>query len=135
MKQSNLQMKGKPRLNSVLYETNKGFNFEGSLPLEIKNTVNIIKGEEEQALEAIIVLKIDIFDKEEFADAPFKMNVEIEGCFTWDKELSEKDELLNRLLKQNAPAILYSYIRPLITLITVEASMPPLVLPLMNFQD
>ena len=67
-------------------------------------------------------------------EVPFQFNMEIEGLFTWTEELGEKEELLETMLSQNAPAILYSYLRPLITLITVEADMPPLVIPLMNFK-
>ena len=38
-------------------------------------------------------------------------------------------------LNENAPAILYSYLRPMITTITVDANLPPLVIPLMNFRE
>ena len=66
---------------------------------------------------------------------PFQINVEIEGYFNWDDELEKNAVLLDAMLKQNAPAILFSYVRPLITLLTVEADMPPLVIPLMNFKE
>jgi len=39
------------------------------------------------------------------------------------------------MLRQNAPAALFSYLRPIVTQITVEANIPPLVLPLMNFTE
>ena len=80
-------------------------------------------------------IKIGIFTLQELGDAPFQIKVEIEGYFNWDEDLGENAALLETMLKQNAPAILYSYARPLITLITVEANMPPLVIPLMNFRD
>ena len=80
-----------------------------------------------QRIEPFIILFDPILD-------PFQFNMEIEGFFTWTEELGAKKELLETMLNQNAPAILYSYLRPLITLITVEADMPPLVIPLMNFK-
>ena len=80
------------------------------------------------------MLKAGIFIGKQLEEVPFQFNMEIEGLFTWTEELGEKEELLETMLSQNAPAILYSYLRPLITLITVEADMPPLVIPLMNFK-
>lgn len=135
LKESDLQLLGKPKLNNIIYETNRDFEIEGPLPLEISNDIRIIKDADEQTTEAIVVLKIDIFAARELAEVPLKLNIEIEGCFKWTKELQENKELLDILLRQNAPAILYSYLRPIITLITVEANLPPLVLPLINFLD
>jgi preprotein translocase subunit SecB len=39
------------------------------------------------------------------------------------------------MLRQNAPAALFSYLRPIVTQISIEANMPPLILPLMNFTE
>jgi preprotein translocase subunit SecB len=135
LKESDLQLLGKPKLNNIIYETNRDFEIEGPLPLEISNDIRIIKDADEQTTEAIVVLKIDIFAARELAEVPLKLSIEIEGCFKWTNELQENKELLDILLRQNAPAILYSYLRPIITLITVEANLPPLVLPLINFLD
>lgn len=41
-----------------------------------------------------------------------------EGLFEWDKDLEE-----------NPPAILYSYLRPIITTTSIDANLPPLVIP------
>ncbi len=135
MKESGLQLLGKPKLNSIIYETNRDFKIEGPLSLEISNDIRIIKDKDEQTNEAIVVLKIDIFAAREITEVPFKLSIEIEGCFKWTNELQENKELLDILLRQNAPAIIYSYLRPIITLITVEANLPPLVMPLINFRD
>ena len=47
----------------------------------------------------------------------------------------DKRSRLEFLLNENAPAILYSYLRPMITTITLDANLPPLVIPLMNFRE
>jgi len=65
----------------------------------------------------------------------FKLDIEIQGCFAWDDMLDKDTEQLDTLLRQNAPAALFSYLRPIVTQITVEANIPPLVLPLMNFTE
>ena len=135
MKESNFQLTGKPKLNGFSLITNKEYKFNEELALEIDNNISIIKGTEEHARQAIVVLKIGIFSLKELSKVPFQINVEIEGYFNWDDELEKNAVLLDAMLKQNAPAILFSYVRPLITLLTVEADMPPLVIPLMNFKD
>ena len=135
MKESNFQLTGKPKLNGFSLITNKDYKFNEELALEIDNNISIIKGTEEHARQAIVVLKIGIFSLKELSKVPFQINVEIEGYFNWDDELEKNAVLLDAMLKQNAPAILFSYVRPLITLLTVEADMPPLVIPLMNFKE
>ncbi len=135
MKESNFQLTGKPKLNGFSLITNKEYKFNEELALEIDNNISIIKGTEEHARQAIVVLKIGIFSLKELSKVPFQINVEIEGYFNWDDELEKNAVLLDAMLKQNAPAILFSYVRPLITLLTVEADMPPLVIPLMNFKE
>ena len=135
MKESNFQLTGKPKLNGFSLITNKEYKFNEELALEIDNNISIIKGTEEHARQAIVVLKIGIFSLQELSKVPFQINVEIEGYFNWDDELEKNAVLLDAMLKQNAPAILFSYVRPLITLLTVEADMPPLVIPLMNFKE
>jgi len=135
LKESNFQLTGKPKLNSFSLETNKEYKFDEELALEFDNNIRIIKGTEEHAQKAIVVLKIGIFTLQELSKVPFQIKIEIEGYFNWDDELEKNAVLLDTMLKQNAPAILFSYVRPLITLITVEANMPPLVIPLMNFKD
>jgi len=133
LKESNFQLIRKPKVNVFSFETNREFEFD-EISLEINNNIHIIKGADELSKEATVILELGIFTLKNFEEVPFKINIEIEGNFKWDDVLKKDEELLETLLKQNAPAILYSYVRPLITLITVEANMPPLVIPLINFQ-
>lgn len=135
MKESNFQLIGKPKLNRIDYQTNKKFVFAQELQLELSNHITITKNTKEGSHEAIVLLKAGIFTEKQFDEVPFQFNMEIEGFFQWTEKLAGQEELLNSMLNQNAPAILYSYLRPLITLLTVEADMPPLVLPLMNFKN
>ena len=133
MEKSSFQLVGKPRISKMLFETNKEFVFKDEVQLEMNNNIHIIKNSDEQKYDSIVILNIGIFTSKNLSDVPFKMNIEVEGHFIWDEKLEEDTLQLDSLLKQNAPAILYSYLRPIITLITVEANMPPLVIPLMNF--
>ena len=133
MKESKFQLVGKPKITKMLFEANKEFVFKDEVSLDMNNSIHIIKNSDEQKYDSIVVLNFGIFTSKNLSDVPFKIDLEIEGHFIWDDQL-EKDAIkLDSMLGRNAPATLYSYLRPIITLITVEANMPPLVIPLMNF--
>jgi preprotein translocase subunit SecB len=134
LKESQFQLIGKPKLNRFEYQTNKNFTFSKELQLELNSQITIARNTEKESHKASVLLKTEIFGEKQLSEVPFQFNMEIEGFFQWNDELAADEQLLDSLLNQNAPAILYSYLRPLITLITVEADMPPLVIPLMNFK-
>ncbi|MCT4606063.1 MAG: protein-export chaperone SecB [Marinisporobacter sp.] len=133
MKESKFQLIGKPRVTKSLFEISEKFDSDGELTLEIENNVKIIQAEND--IEAMVILTLEIFKTNDFEKVPFKMDMTIEGHFGWSEELKDNKTQLEVMLKENAPAILYSYLRPLITLLTVEGNLPPLVIPLMNFRD
>lgn len=135
MKESNFQLIGKPKVLKMSYESNKEYVFKDELVLELNNNIQVSKSDDKEIHESIIVLNVGIFTLKDISSVPFQINIEIEGHFKWDDELEGTPEILEIMLKQNAPAILYSYIRPIITLITVEGNMPPLVIPLVNFRE
>ena len=128
LKESSFYLIGKPKITKILFEINKNFVFCDEVPLIVSNNVQIMKNTDAQKMESIVVLAFGVFASETLSDVPFKIDMEIEGHFSWDEKLSQSTQLED-MLRQNAPAILYSYIRPIITLITVEANMPPLVIP------
>ena len=134
MQESVFQLVGKPRINKLNFEINKEYKFDGEIKLDLSNNIMISKGIDEHAHQALVVLNLGVFETHSMDEVPFQIHVEIEGHFKWDEETEKDQTLLDIMLKQNAPAILYSYVRPIITLMTVEANMPPLVVPLMNFQ-
>ena len=135
MKESNFKIDGKPKLIQIKFETNKEYDFEDAIALEINNSVNVIRNSDGNPHQAIVNLTVGVFSTKELKEVPFKIEMAIEGSFTWDEDLQKNTKLLNNMLKQNSPAILYRYLRPLITMITAEADMPPLVTPLMNFVE
>jgi len=134
MRESVFQLIGKPRINRFNFQLNKEYNFNGEIKLELSNNIKVLRGIDENAHRAIVILDIGIFESHEKEEVPFQIHVEIEGHFKWDEILDKEEAMLEKMLKENAPAILYCYVRPQITSITVEANMPPLVVPLMNFQ-
>ncbi len=133
MKESSFQLTGKPKVTKISYESNEQYVFKDELVLELNNNIQVIKSNEKERRESIVILNVGIFTLKDISFVPFQINIEIEGRFKWDDKLEGTPEILEIMLKQNAPAVLYSYLRPIITLITVEGNMPPLVIPLVNF--
>lgn len=132
MKNSEFQLINKPIIKKSYFELNEDFlNKDKEILLDIKNTVSVFTNECSD--EAKVTLDLWIFKDKDFDEIPFRINILIEGEFAWNEAIGDKEEILNILLNQNAPAILYSYIRPVITSMTVEANISPLVIPIMDF--
>lgn len=112
------------------FKINQEYKGNDILSLDINDEV-IIKNINSNS--SLVTLKLKIFDKEDFENVPFTIVIEMQGDFRWNSDMDE--ELVKLLLKQNAPAILLSYIRAYVTTLTTGSGYPPLVLPLMNFVE
>jgi len=80
--------------------------------------------------EAQVSVKCVLFRKAKKEEKPFHLEVQMTGIFQFQTEL-EGEELKN-ILKQQAINILFPYLRALISNITVNAGLPPVILPLIN---
>ncbi|WP_342756720.1 protein-export chaperone SecB [Kineothrix sedimenti] len=108
--------------------------------LEFKNNVEF-NGEEvkvdfeiapdfeinEDKTEMIVILNLVIFRDAENLNLPFEMSLRVFGVFSMNVE----DENIERY-KRNAVAILYPYIRAIVTNYTANANVNPLMLPTIN---
>ncbi len=112
---------------------NKDFDFQGEVSLEIDSDIKVVDAIG-IPMASIVILNLKFFKNSEHKSVPFSYEIEIEGIFGWDEDLEENPEQLETLLKNNSPAILYSYLRPIITTTSVDANLPPLVIPLMDFR-
>ena len=126
MKESNFQLK-EQRLLSLKYDFNESFESD-SMQLDISSNIEIAKNEEKQI--AFVKLTMNVFSTKEIKDVPFKISVTNRGVFSW-KDYDE--QALETLLNYNAPAILLSYQRSVISQITAFSSITPLILPLFDF--
>ena len=134
LKPSGLQLINKPRITKNMFQVNKDYDFTGEVLLEIDKNVKVTEVSNEEMI-AMVTLHLMFFKDKDFKEVPFKLELEIEGLFGWEKELEENPTQLEILLRENAPAILYSYLRPIITTTSIDANLPPLVIPLMNFRE
>lgn len=74
----------------------------------------------------VLILDVAIFNEAEKNNYPFEMHLKIVGYFILD-DLSDFDSY-----KANAIAIMYPYVRSLVTSYTANANVNPLVLPVIN---
>jgi preprotein translocase subunit SecB len=79
------------------------------------------------------LLRVDLLLKSKDASPSFNFNVEVGGIFLLDEKPS--DEELFRLRTINCPAILFPYVREIVSDLTRRAGLSPLHLPPANFVE
>ena len=111
-------------VNSVNYKTNDNYmtNETGSwkLNFDITNTTKISKDKNKMT----ITLAVNVFKGIE--DAPFYIDVVLTGYF----ELEGEDDISK--YEANAIAIMYPYLRAIVSNYTSSANVSPVILPAVN---
>lgn len=118
------------RLLDCEFITNEDFSND-EIKLEIGTEIDISVSENNP--KARIYLSLNVFEKDRFEDYPFFIRIRMKGIFSWEDSIVEP--MLGKLLKENAPAVLLSYIRPFVSQFTAYAHYPPLILPLLSFKN
>ncbi len=129
MNESKFQLR-EQRITKIKYNSNKNFDFDE--PLSIDYDIKISQNSLEDGF-GIVTLDVGIFNKKNFDEVPFVIEITIEGEFDWNSSIDGEE--LKMLLNVNAPAVLFSYLRPFISQITLFSGNPPLVLPLIDFTN
>lgn len=80
--------------------------------------------------EATIKLECKVFKNYKDDNKPFYLEVVIIGFFKFKGDLSESK--IENLLEINGTAILFPYLRSLISTITINSGLPALTIPLIN---
>lgn len=106
-------------VKEINFDYNENFK-ERPVEIEFKISKNINYDKDKM----IVDLKVDIFEDND--KYPFYMSVSIRGFFT----IENNDENIN--FEPNAIAILYPYIRSIVSTYTAEANIMPLILPVVN---
>lgn len=117
-----------PALMKLSFTVNDDFKKDsGEISLNLSISTKISKNEQKN--EAFVELSISIGEVN--SSCPFFIDA-VEGAdFRWDRSL--KTEVINDLLKQNAPALLLSYLRPIISQITSSSPYGTYNIPFINF--
>lgn len=117
-----------PELEKVDFLVNQNFNDEKCDGIEMKSNTEVeILGSNE----AYVALTINIGNETEMQ--PFNICVRMAANFRWEECIDEKKS--KQLLNINAPAVLLSYIRPLVAVMTNSSKYPVLNIPFIDFTN
>lgn len=126
MKESFFQFQD-PVLLKMSYNENEKFKIEEFKQVDLDFNVSSNKNSDSSAF---VLLELKIGNEE---NNPFYININMGAQFTWDNDAEES--VINELLEINAPVLLTSYIRPIISLITSSSRFPTFNLPFIDFTN
>lgn len=111
-------------VDSISFKNNPAYKEEETF-IDFSVTPQITVGEDKRSM--VIKLTVDVFKNAVENNYPFEMSVTVEGFYSL--EMQEEDV---RKYERNAIAILYPYIRAIISSYTATANVNPLILPAIN---
>lgn len=116
-------------VDEVEFYNNIQFNSEDvELKMDIDDSIQFIDDKNTFLLH----LKTKIFPEAVKNNYPFSMNIAITGIFQFneDKNISESDK--QKFARINSIAILFPYVRAIVSTYTASANIQPLILPPIN---
>lgn len=110
-------------VNEVLFKANRNYKqIEDKISFDVKIEK---KTEILENTKMNIDLRVSIFKSEEVENYPCEMTIDLTGYFSVESKEPKK-------LERNAIAILYPYVRAIVSTYTANANIPPLILPAIN---
>lgn len=110
-------------------EFHRNDDFEESTPnidFNINREVDYLEDEDNTML---VTIEVTLFDNPKENNYPFSMKLNVTGIFELENIALDKRE---SFAEANSVAILFPYIRSLITTYTSNSNVPPLILPPIN---
>lgn len=114
-------------VNNVEFYNNELFE-EGTIEIDMKMNKDI-KYLDDDENTVLVTVNAKIFEGAEKNNYPFTMNISITGIFQIE---DITDEHSKELAEVNSIAILFPYLRSLVSTYTANANVPPLILPPIN---
>lgn len=127
MKTSQFQFSN-PVLLNVEFSINPKFKSVENREININVSCNVKVNRNEEKPTAVVELEVMIGSKED-ENVPFWIKATEAAEFKWQQDVERPERLLN----QNAPAMLLSYLRPTIAMITSASPFNGYNLPFINF--
>lgn len=114
-------------VNKVEFYDNKHFDDSPvQIDFKIEKSIEYLKDEDNTFL---VTLESKIFENPRDNNYPFNMNISITGIF----EIDSKDLLnIESFAEVNSVAILFPYLRSIVSTYTANANVQPLILPPIN---
>lgn len=113
-------------VKKVLFEYNLQYNNEEAIDIKFDVDADYCVKEEDGSMQ--VTLETYVFNGEDKTKYPFSMEMEVVGFFSISNVSEEQIENF----KPNAVAILFPYVRALISSYTANANVTPLILPPIN---
>lgn len=119
-------------VNKIVFENNNTYN-KDEANLKLKFNHNIKEDDKEPGI-YYITLEVKLYDKDEInlKDCPFQLEISLTGLFKLVNFDGIEVEIKDKLINENTIAILFPYLRSLITSVTASANINPLILPPVN---
>jgi preprotein translocase subunit SecB len=118
-------------LEEVMFKGNDSFSFAQPVRLDYDIRKGIVDQDIDQS-RAIVAIEYDAFTGQPLEQVPFHLRLRAIGSFRIETEEDISPELRCALLNQNAPAILFPFVRASIASITAAANYPPVIVPVLN---
>lgn len=129
MKQSAFRF-SKPIMEKIDYSVTENCDISKlkgkTIPLSF-NT-DVYRSEESRDAKVIFSIIAEAID-----DFPFAFCIKMSSKVKWDEDVP--DAMLDSVLNKNVPAMLLSYARPIISMITSHSDYKPLDIPFIDFRD
>ena len=121
-----------PVLLKLDFKVNDRFEYNDNREVQLQLMVETQVNRQEHENQAFVILDVRAGQKEE--SFPFYIHAQEAARFMWESALYDEEKIDN-LLKQNAPALLLSYLRPIIANVTGSSPYSAYHLPFMNFVE
>lgn len=107
-------------------------NFKDNTQPTISNEFNVSYNIDEEGNTASLTMEIKVGGTDS-DESPFYVYIKIEGMFSYNLDEDEKDIGFKKLLLKNCAAILYPYLRNIVSTITnISNEYPAYILPTIN---
>lgn len=117
------------RINYSNYSRNENFSSQNP-NLQLNQNLNVEMSHDESSAEIRLIVSIGSLDK---GNQPFKIITSLSGFFTYESDEDENETGIEETLKVNGTAILYPYLRNIIsTLTNMSGEFPGYNMPTIN---
>ena len=117
-----------PALSKMEFLINEGFD-NNITEVQMKMNISVNVSKSEDGNKALVSLICEIGEKSN--EVPLWICAEENADFKWNDEISE--DLEEKLLHQNAPSLLLSYLRPIVSQLTAATRYGAYNIPFVNF--
>lgn len=127
MEKSKFQFKN-PHIEKINFEVNNEIVDENNIPINIE--IQTLMSDEDNTALVKLFLTVGVLDE---TSNNIMNSIYFNGCivseFAWESDILNVEDML----KVNGGAILLSYLRPILSSLTMQAGIKPLYLPLIDF--